>query len=220
VGTDTTSASFTLAKKAQSISWATIANFPITTAQQQLTASATSGLPITYALDASTTNSACTVTSSGVVTVTAIGDCVISAGQVGNSLWAAASDDSQTIPVVAVAPGVPAISSVSMSDGAVTVAFTPPASTGGSSITGYTITATDGATPPNTFTVTCNSSPCTLSGLTNNTAYTISITANNTAGSSPLSTPSCNASAVPVIKTDSSILLQIFATWPAPASPA
>jgi hypothetical protein len=54
-------------------------------------------------------------------------------------------------------------------------------SDGGSAITGYTATCTDGT---NTFTGTSTSSPITVSGLTNGVAYTCTVTATNSVGTS------------------------------------
>jgi uncharacterized protein (TIGR02145 family) len=65
------------------------------------------------------------------------------------------------------------------------VAFTAPASNGGSAITGYTVTSS-----PGNFTATGASSPIVVSGLTNGTAYTFTVVANNAAGNSVASTAS------------------------------
>jgi hypothetical protein len=63
------------------------------------------------------------------------------------------------------------------------VAFTAPASDGGSPITGYTVTATDATTPGNGGqTATGMSSPIVVAGLTNGDAYTFTVTAVNAAG--------------------------------------
>jgi hypothetical protein len=74
-------------------------------------------------------------------------------------------------------PGAPTIGTATAGDGQATVAFTAPASNGGSTITGYMATASPGGA-----TGTSNSSPITVAGLTNGTAYTFVVTATNSVG--------------------------------------
>ncbi|MEY3412763.1 MAG: hypothetical protein RIQ70_1452, partial [Bacteroidota bacterium] len=59
------------------------------------------------------------------------------------------------------------------------VAFSVPASNGGSAITGYTVTSSPGG-----FTATGASSPLVVTGLTNGTAYTFTVVATNALGNS------------------------------------
>ena len=84
-------------------------------------------------------------------------------------------------------PSAPAIASVSIGDGTATVAFTPPAFTGGSPITSYIVTSS-----PDGLTSTGASSPLVVTGLVNGTAYTFAVVAVNAQGasaSSPASDP-------------------------------
>ena len=81
-------------------------------------------------------------------------------------------------------PGAPTIGAATPGNGQATIAFTAPASNGGSAITGYTVTCTAGAT---TATATGPASPLTVTGLTNGTAYTCSVVATNIAGNSAAS---------------------------------
>jgi hypothetical protein len=109
-------------------------------------ASATSGLPVTIALDSN--SSGCTL-SGGVVTFVSDGSCVIDASQLGNGAWAAASQAQQTIVVDA----EQTISFSSMSPSAVNAgdaSYTPMAS------------ATSGLAV--TIKLDSSSSGCTLSG--------------------------------------------------------
>ena len=78
-------------------------------------------------------------------------------------------------------PGSPAITDVAVGDSEATVTFTPPTDTGGGVITGYTITATAGGV---SVVFTCTNSPCVLTGLSNGTTYSLTITANNAVGAS------------------------------------
>lgn len=66
----------------------------------------------------------------------------------------------------------------------VTVSWTAPTSNGGSAITSYTVTASNGAT------CTTTTTSCEILGLTNGTAYTFTVTATNLIGTSNSSTNS------------------------------
>ena len=66
-----------------------------------------------------------------------------------------------------------------------TVSFTTPADDGGSPITSYTVTSSPGA-----ITMSGNASPITVTGLTNGTEYTFTVTATNAIGTGPASAPS------------------------------
>jgi hypothetical protein len=70
----------------------------------------------------------------------------------------------------------------------VSVAFTAPVDNGGSAITSYTVTSYAGATAGTP--VTQNANPIIVTGLTNGTAYTFTIIANNVVGASAASTAS------------------------------
>jgi RHS repeat-associated protein len=91
-----------------------------------------------------------------------------------------------TINVYAmIAPGAPTNVSATGGNAQATVTFTAPAPNGGPDITGYTATSNPGG-----LTGTCTASPCTVSGLTNGTAYTFTVTATNAAGTSVASAAS------------------------------
>ena len=81
-------------------------------------------------------------------------------------------------------PQAPTIGTATGGDTTASVTFTAGA-TGGSTITGYTVTSSPGG-----FTGTGASSPITVSGLTNGTAYTFTVTATNANGTSSASSAS------------------------------
>ncbi|MBI5936813.1 MAG: hypothetical protein HY850_03100 [Betaproteobacteria bacterium] len=143
-----------------------------------LSASASSGLTVAFS---SATTGVCTVSGTTLTFVTA-GTCTINADQAGNGTYFAAPQVPQSFTVNAVVPGAPTIGTATAGVGQATVAFTAPASTGGSAITSYTATSL-----PGSITGTCASSPCTVTGLTNGTAYNFTVTATNAAGTGPAS---------------------------------
>lgn len=82
----------------------------------------------------------------------------------------------------------PTIGTATAGDTSASVTFTAPANVGGGAITGYTVVST-----PSGITGTGTSSPIVLTGLTNGTAYTFKVFANNAYGPSPLSAASNSA---------------------------
>jgi uncharacterized protein (TIGR02145 family) len=106
---------------------------------------------------------------------------VIATTAVGNSAASAASN----AVTPATVPGAPTIGSAVAGNTQATVSFTAPSTTGGSAITGYTVTSNPGA-----ITRTGSSSPITVTGLTNGTSYTFTVVATNTAGNSASSAAS------------------------------
>ena len=83
----------------------------------------------------------------------------------------------------------PTIGAATAGDASASVAFTAPANVGGSAITEYYAVSN-----PDQVTVSGASSPITVTGLTNGTAYTFSVWALNTYGPSPFSAASGSVS--------------------------
>ncbi len=121
-------------------------------------------------------------------------------------------------------PGAPTAVGATAGNASAAVSFTVPASTGGSPITGYTVTATDSTTPGNGGqTASGTTSPITVPGLTNGDSYTFTVRATNAAGSSTPSSPSnaVTPSTVPGAPTDVAATAgnaQATVSWTAPSS--
>jgi large repetitive protein len=88
----------------------------------------------------------------------------------------------------ATVPDAPTIGTATPFDASASVTFTAPASDNGSTISSYTVTATDSTTPANGGeTASGASSPITVPGLTNGDSYTFTVTATNGVGTGPAS---------------------------------
>lgn len=143
-------------------------------------ASSTSGLTVTFT---SSTTGVCTVTSGGLLTFVTAGTCTINADQAGDSSYLPAAQVSRSFTVNPSVPDAPTIGTAVAGDTQASVAFTAPVNTGGTSITGYTVSVS----PPDVAPVNGAASPIVVNGLTNGQAYTFTVTADNVAGTSPAS---------------------------------
>ena len=93
--------------------------------------------------------------------------------------------------VYAFAPGAPTKPSATVGNGEATVSFTSPTSTGGTPITGYTVTATDTTqSSRGGQTQSDLASPITIGGLTVGDTYSFTVTATNVVGTGASSSAS------------------------------
>ena len=90
------------------------------------------------------------------------------------------------------APGAPTGVTATAGNGSASVSWTAPSSNGGSAITSYTVTPYIGSTAQTPITVSGSppATSTTVTGLTNGTTYTFTVSATNANGTGPASTPS------------------------------
>jgi outer membrane protein OmpA-like peptidoglycan-associated protein len=169
----------------QTITFNQPANVPFGSSSRQMTATASSGLSVDYA---PSSQPACDVAGTGVVTIKAVGACTVTARQAGDSQYAPASNVTRVFQVVPAPPTAPTLTFAAPSSQSITVGFTAPGFTGGVSITSYELVATVGGVA--VATETCVGSPCTIGGLVNGTNYQVKVAGINVAGPGPYSTPS------------------------------
>ncbi len=121
-------------------------------------------------------------------TVTGLGSacCLGLTAAADGNLWYAEQNGLGRITLIG-EPDAPVQVQATALDGSAQVTWLPPPSTGGSPVTGYTVTAAPGgATCP----WTGGPLTCTVPGLTNGVGYTFTVTATNASGTGPASAPS------------------------------
>ena len=105
-----------------------------------------------------------------------------------------------TLTINAVVPTAPSISGITAGNNQLTVAFSVPSSSGGTSITNYEY-STNGGTNWSTPSPAVTSSPLTITGLTNDQTYDVQIRAVNSAGSGNATATTQGTPVAPVLPT-------------------
>ncbi len=108
----------------------------------------------------------------------------------GDAVTASYSGDVDNAPsssTLAFAPSAPTGVTATAGSNSALVSWTAPTATGGDPVTGYTVTAIGDSGNESCTSATAS---CTVTGLTNGTNYTFTVTATNSAGTSPPSAPS------------------------------
>lgn len=155
------------------------------------TAPASSGSAAITAYTATCTAGAASVTGTASTSPITVGNltngtaysCTVTAtNSVGISAASAAVSVTPVAP--SAVPGAPTIGAATPGSGTASIAFTAPASTGSAAITAYTASCTAGTASQ---TGTAGASPITVNNLTNGTAYSCTVTATNSVGTSAAS---------------------------------
>ncbi|MDR3095196.1 MAG: InlB B-repeat-containing protein [Bacteroidales bacterium] len=152
-----------------------------------VTAQGVDGFPTVSADGTSIQNGTVGVTGDVSGDLTVSGGTVTVTGTVGGTTTHTGGTLNGNTPPPVTVPGAPTAVTATAGDGQATVSFTAPADNGGAAITGYTVTSS-----PGDITATGAASPITVTGLTNGTAYTFTVTAINSVGTG-LASASSNA---------------------------
>ena len=169
----------------------------------------TGGSPITGYTVTGDPDGSCTVaaevtecTITGLSNGTEYSFTVVATNAEGNSASSAPSN----AVTPATVPDAPTNVSATAGNAQATVSWTAPTDTGGSPITGYTVTGD----PDGSCSVAAEVTECTITGLSNGTEYTFTVVATNAEGTSASSAPS--ASVTPVGPPGGSLQVQVEPT--------
>ena len=157
---------------------------------------------IDYTASCTPSGSTVSVTATGTsspIVVTGLSNFTSYTCSVKGNYSASSATSTAVLSAVSTTPGAPTIGAATAGNASASIAFTAPSSNGGSAITGYTASCVTGSgTTAVTKTGTGTSSPLSVSGLTNGSAYACSVYATNAKGNS---TASSTVSVTPAATT-------------------
>ncbi len=169
--------------RAQSIDFPQPANTPVTAGAREVSATATSGLPVVF----TSASPAVCVVSGTRVTLLSAGNCTVLANQAGNAMWEPAPEVARSFLVTPVPPGQPTNARLTTFGGPrqATIAWGAPLSSGGARVVGYLVrvSAPNSATVFTPWVGTATTSRV-FSGLTNGATYRVQVMAVTVAGAS------------------------------------
>ena len=144
------------------------------------------GAPITsYTATSSPSGQTCTTTGATTCTITGLtnGTAYTFTVTADNEAGTSAASQASAAATPRTVPDAPTTVSAQPEDSSAVVSWTAPSFDGGAPITSYTATSS----PSGQTCTTTGATTCTITGLTNGTAYTFTVTADNEAGASAAS---------------------------------
>ncbi len=148
------------------------------------TATATSGLGVTFTIDASSTSGTCSI-ASGAVSFSSPGTCIIDANQAGNNDYLVAPQMQQVVSVITgTVPGTPSDINTVYGADSLNFSWNAPSNNGGLPISDYNVSVKDLTTGTVSQSVEAYSTSYDATSLTPGDLYQVSVAAVNSAGAS------------------------------------
>ena len=174
----------------QTITFAEISNKKYGDTDFRLGATSNSGLAVVYQLGTNVSPQACSVSSTGLVSLASAGSCEIVATQPGNQTYLAAPPVTRLFEVAPDQAGKPRVVSISAGNQWFNASFVAPSYLGGTSVQSYRLQITDTDTGDRYANSACSATPasaganlsCSVVGIPNGVSYTAQVAAITRAG--------------------------------------